>query len=254
MSDYIANPKLADSNLVACFPQGKPCPVGCNQCFAHHPGCYAPMDRPNVPDPAWVGSRIVRMNDIGDSNVDRPLVIRTAARYPNVYFNTSIPRLEFPDPVVLTVNPKEEQPNTWTWPEHCINNMSDLMAVRVRLTPANVKAAADLVMDWADTCVAVLVSHMRYYDLVSLADMLGLPANKTAKAADYEHRTHVLNTCWQPSAGLQARLGSMIGLGRRHGAYLCGDMPCKDCRQCESLYWLARRRMELSGEAHKENP
>jgi hypothetical protein len=240
---YTPNPKLVNSGMWACRPQTGRCPNGCSECYYNHPGYYEDITQPSVPDPADVGDDIVRMDDGHDSNLQRELVVQTAAQYKNVFYNTSIARLNFDAPVVLTANPREEQSDTWAWPD-AVGYPINLMAVRIRLTPANVSDTTRLLMEWTDRGVAVLVSHMRYYTQDALFDMLvGAP---TVSSADYDFHKHVLNDCWQPNAGLQQRLGTAIGLGRRHGAYLCGDKPCKDCRQCESLYWLARRRMELA--------
>ena len=75
-----------------------------------------PIDRPHVPTPEEVGDGIVRMNCGNDSNNQRDLVIETAKRYQRYFFNTSIPRFDFPGPVVLTANPKEEQEGSYAMP------------------------------------------------------------------------------------------------------------------------------------------
>jgi len=228
MGEYIENPKLVGSNIVACFPQGKPCPIGCNQCYATDGMVYVPMTQPNIPDPAWAGERIVRMNDLGDSNVERDKVINCGVRYKHTFFNTSIPRLDFPGPVILTVNPKEEDPETWTLPaDHLAVN---LMAVRVRVSVTNADSAAALIRAWTREKVYVLLMHMRYYD--------------AAPGEGYECHKHIVNDCWQPTWTTRRHVEHICGVGHDHLLYVC-EGSCRDCHQCESLFWLCKRRTEL---------
>jgi len=51
--------------------------------------------------------RVVRVNDGNDSNVERNLVMATAAAFPMKFYNTAINKDlgGFDAPVVLTVNP-----------------------------------------------------------------------------------------------------------------------------------------------------
>jgi hypothetical protein len=243
-NEYISNPKLVGSGIWACFPQGKPCPLGCNQCFAHQPGCYAPFDRPNIPDPTRVGDDVVRISDIGDSNIDRDAVLRVALRFRHPYFNTSIPRLDFPGPTVLTVNPKELGPKTWTFPDKLDASFDNLMAVRVRLCQANVADAAMLIGAWALVGVPVLVMTMRYYSLTALDAMLAKSPVYFGRS-DYTCHKHILNESWQPTDAATHRMGAAVGMGRLPSVYWCAGPLCKDCRQCLSLFWLCRRRLEL---------
>ena len=106
------NPKQEGTSYFDCIPQTGPCPIGCNQCFFNRPGAYyVPLDQlPLVPTPEEVGDGIVRMNCGNDSNNQRDLVIATAQRYKHYFFNTSVRNLDFPGPVVLTANPREEEP------------------------------------------------------------------------------------------------------------------------------------------------
>jgi len=241
------NPKLSGSGIISCRPQTGPCPNGCSNCYYNHPGYYEDINQPNVPTPEEVGSRIVRMNDGHDSNVDRDLVLHTAAQYKDVFFNTSIPRLDFPGPVVLTVNPREDRPESWTSPDSpgCTSSSDQewLMAVRVRLTPAWTFGCGVLIDDWRAVGVPVLVSHMRYYDKESLLAML--ENTDSATEADYESRQHILNTSYQPRPGLKRRLEAAVGVGCP-GVYLCEEKLCADCGQCEALYHLCKRRLNYA--------
>jgi hypothetical protein len=107
------NPKQEGSNLFDCRPQVGVCPNNCNQCFYNRPNAfYNNIDQPSIPSPEKVDTGIVRMNCGHDSNIERDLVIETSKQYKEVFFNTSIPNLDFPGPVVLTANPKEEESAT----------------------------------------------------------------------------------------------------------------------------------------------
>ena len=111
------NPKQADSNLFDCIPQVGPCPIGCNQCFYNRPGAfYVPSTSRTFPRLEEVGDGIVRVNCGNDSNNQREHVIASTAQYPRRFFNTSIPRFDFPGPVVLTANPKEEDEAKYAYP------------------------------------------------------------------------------------------------------------------------------------------
>ena len=111
------NPKQEGTPFFDCIPQIGPCPIGCNQCFYNRPGAYyVPIDQPHIPTPEEVGDGIVRMNCGNDSNNQRDRVVETAKQYQRYFFNTSIPRFDFPGPVVLTANPKEEQEGSYAMP------------------------------------------------------------------------------------------------------------------------------------------
>jgi len=129
------NPKQAESNLYDCIPQAGPCPIGCNQCFYNRPGAfYVPIDQPHFPALDEVGDGIVRVNCGNDSNNQREHVIASTAQYPRRFFNTSVPKFDFPSPVVLTANPKEEQIGVDPYE---IKPPANLMFVRLRVSSTN---------------------------------------------------------------------------------------------------------------------
>jgi hypothetical protein len=136
------NPKQADSNLYDCIPQAGPCPIGCNQCFYNRPGAfYVPTDQPQFPALEEVGDGIVRINCGSDSNNQREHVIASTAHYPRRFFNTSIARFDFPAPVVLTANPKEEDEAKYAYPlrdgERWKAPADNIMFVRLRTSTTN---------------------------------------------------------------------------------------------------------------------
>ena len=163
------NPKQDGTSLFDCIPQIGPCPIDCNQCFYNRPGAYyMPIDRPHVPTPEEVGDDIVRMNCGNDSNNHRDLVIETATRYRRYFFNTSIPRFDFPGPVVLTANPKEEQESSYAMPnwhgDDWHSPAPNLMFVRLRTSATNLRLVDRAVATWTAAKVPCVITFMAYYD------------------------------------------------------------------------------------------
>lgn len=233
----IRNPKQAGSVLHDCIPQTGPCPVGCNQCFYNRPGAfYTDIAQPLVPDPADLPEgAIVRINSGNDSNWDRERVIETAAQYPRAFFNTSIPRFDFPGPVVLTVNPEEER--GYRKPQLPVP--ANLMFVRIRVSPANAALVVAAVAEWtAGAYVPVVLTFMRYYDQV-------VPANTWPfEGTAYEYRTHILNSYWCPTPAFTRAVMKVFEHNRlvsMCGSHLTGT--CTACRNCETHYLQAAKRL-----------
>jgi hypothetical protein len=232
------NPKQEGTVLYDCVPQIGPCPIGCNQCFYNRPGAfYLPIDRPSLPSTEEVGEGICRINCGNDSNNQREKVIDAALAYKNFFFNTSVMRLDFPGPVVLTVNPREEA-NFHHPPTDVPQN---LMFVRVRTSATNLPLVDQAVKEWTSVQVAVVLTFMAYYDhepLVSedVQENFGQPC--------YEWRVRHINSyhcCtqsfmrWVLSRYTSNRLVSM-----------CGSIAsgyCKDCRNCETYYLQTMKRL-----------
>ena len=237
--NVIRNPKQADSLVYDCIPQTGPCPRGCSQCFYNRPGAfYTDIAQPSVPNPvALPDGAIVRMNSGHDSNLQRDLVLETARRYPRAFFNTSVDRLDFPGPVVLTVNPQEESDTFYTpWKCGVPNN---LMFVRVRVSPSNFKTAEQAVCMWAEEGVPVVLTLMRYYDQEPPASVWPFQVD-----TPYVFKKHLLNTYWCPTpAWSRAVLNRFRGWRE---VSLCGAHEsglCKDCRNCETYYLQAAKRL-----------
>jgi hypothetical protein len=213
------NPKQEGSNLWDCIPQKGPCPMNCSQCFYNRvsvcnycagtgkigpsliggagpdrycPKCngtgkvyafYAGFD-PLIPTPEEVGDGIVRMNCGHDSNLEKELVIKTAKKYKHFFFNTSIPRFDFPGPVVFTANPKEEEfvygpgpgqmekqvkfvGGDW-YIDTIINNLdrmfNRIMFVRLRVSPTNLNLVEKGVELWTDCQIPVVLTFIAYHN------------------------------------------------------------------------------------------
>lgn len=244
----IRNPKQVDSNLYDCRPQTGSCPIGCNQCFYNRPGAYyTDISKPNMPDPVKVGNDIVRMNCGHDSNMQRELVIATAGQYKNFFFNTSIANYNFPGPVVLTINCCEEEPKRAIMPP--ISIPPNLMFVRIRASASNLGDVHRLVTDWLLSDVPIVITFMAYYDedVVNGVMKYTHPFYCTVKKPLYEYKTRHINKYYCPTKEMKIR--TMKSLNAEHNRLLtmCGTFDsnyCKDCRNCESYYWITRRRLD----------
>ncbi len=110
-----------------------------------------------------VGDGIVRVNSGHDSNIGRDEVIRATERYPRRFFNTSIAKFDFPAPVVLTANPREEEPvgqPIWPFRDGAPRN---LMFVRLRVSSTNLDWVRDGVGWYTSYQVPVVLTFMAYY-------------------------------------------------------------------------------------------
>ncbi len=236
------NPKQADSNLYDCIPQIGPCPIGCNQCFYNRPGAfYVPIDQPHFPSLEEVGDGIVRVNCGNDSNNQREHVIASTAHYPRRYFNTSVPKFDFPGPMVLTANPREEVPAyqpifLWDGPP------ANLMFVRLRVSSTNLHHIAEAVKRWAGQDVPVVLTFMAYYD----AEPQVPPEVSAAVGGPcYEWRVRHINSYFCPTADFVRHVMRRYR-GNRLVSY-CGSLEgsyCRLCRNCETHYWQAVKRLK----------
>ena len=239
------NPKQEGTPFFDCIPQIGPCPIGCNQCFYNRPGAYyVPIDQPHVPTPEEVGDGIVRMNCGNDSNNQRDLVIETAKRYQRYFFNTSIPRFDFPGPVVLTANPKEEQEARYAMPNRHGDNWrspaANLMFVRLRTSATNLALVDQAVAAWTAAQVPVVITFMAYYDHEPR-----VPADLIFKGSCYEWRVRHINSYWCPTKEFMRWVMSRYAGNRL--VSMCSSINsayCRDCRNCESHYLQTIKRMK----------
>lgn len=237
------NPKQEGTSYFDCIPQAGPCPIGCNQCFFNRPGAYyVPLDQlPLVPTPEEVGDGIVRMNCGNDSNNQRALVIATAQQYKHYFFNTSVRNLDFPGPVVLTANPREEQP---AWMPVFADEVPDnLMFVRLRVSGTNLGHIDDAVRWWTQRGVPVVLTFMAYYDREpEVADEVLRDIGGPDQC--YQWRVRHINSYWCPTAVFVSYV--MRRYADLRLLSMCGshDTPyCRACRNCESYYWQALKRL-----------
>lgn len=256
------NPKLEGTSIWDCRPQAGLCKNWCNQCFYNRPGAfYCDINEPNIPDPADVGNGIVRMNCGHDSNIQKDLVLTIANRYKEVFFNTSIQNLDFPGPVVLTINPQEEE--VWDLDKGLIAHrklIPNLMFIRVRVSVTNMSKPA-FFMDvftkrWN---VPVVLTPMAYYDhhppgTYIRSDGHAYLTEEYASLLEADQPAYVwkvrhINSYWCPTPELlKAFVGSYI-TGNNKMIHLCGTADsgwCKDCGLCEHFYWITKKTMLMN--------
>jgi hypothetical protein len=240
MLEYKFNPKTSGSQIICCVPQKGRCSVGCSNCF------FQPWDAtkesraakylgpnyeftPNIPPLALTKNRIVRMNDVNDSNNKRGLVIATAEQFKDKFFNTSIPRdlAGFVYPVVLTDNPgSDEETNTKS---HVIYPIPpNLMFVRARVATWNLPLIDRIVQHYSGFQVPIVLTFMAYYET---------PIPST-HSSFYSYRGRTLNEYWV----INPEVWDMVVARYKTNpfVYTCGadatKFSCTDCRNCENLY------------------
>jgi hypothetical protein len=250
--ELVLNPKQVGSNTFDCRPQVGKCPIDCNQCFYNRPGAfYCDIDEPYIPDPELVGDSIVRMNCGHDSNIERAKVIEAAQKYPHHFYNTSIPKLDFPGPVVLTSNPKEEEgPGYLPRKEpYCDSDLStpvykNLMFVRLRVSSSNIDHIDTAAEAWWAVSVPVVMTFMAYYEEEARPSTVE-PDLELDLDDCYEWKVRHINSYWCPTRPFIEAVMRRYRQYRLHS--LCGMLDsvfCRDCRNCETYYWQTLKRLQ----------
>lgn len=223
------NPKLVGSNIVDCIPQTGECPNHCSECFYNGGRFFRTLDEPLFPTEEEVKGKIVRVNTGNDSNNNRKLVVESTEKYVYRFFNTAIPKLDFPAPVVLTINPQYNDKAVFVDPVPL-----NLMFVRVRVGIWDTGIAREAVEHYVKRGVPVVFTFMRYYDRALI------PAGARES---YEWRQHITNAYLCPKSEAIVQFMRYFG---GTGARMCG-MPwssyCVDCGHCEEFYWRTLRRI-----------
>lgn len=232
---YKENPKTRGSGIICAIPQRGTCPNKCSDCFFQSGRSYLePLEDnlPNMPTYDDVEGRVVRVNDGNDSNVQRDLVISETARYPLRFYNTAIPSLDFPAPVVLTVNPGEMTDEDF----HGIDEPPiNLMFVRIRTNTWNMATVARAVAYYTSRDVPVVLTFMAYFD----QDI------SPQYRRDYEFRKRTLNSYWCITKDAYARV--MERFKDDFPVYSCsgpGPSGCKHCGNCLREYFATMERMQ----------
>jgi len=242
----VCNPKLEGTPFFDCIPQVGPCPINCSQCFYNRPGAfYVPIDRPHVPTPEEVGNGIVRMNCGNDSNNQRELVIETAKKYKNFFFSTSIPKYDFPGPVVLTANPKEEDKSKYIMPNwhrgDWYSPARNIMFVRLRTSATNLYLINRAVSAWTAAQIPCVITFMAYYDHEP-----PVPPNVQSMVIGpcYEWRVRHTNSYWCPTKNFMRWV--MFHYQDNRLVSMCSSIEssyCKNCRNCETYYIQTMKRL-----------
>jgi len=238
------NPKMDGSGLVECIPQTGLCPNDCEHCFYNGEQWYRTREEPLLPSVEEAVGKVVRMNSGHDSNIEREKVLAVAGVYRHVFMNTSIAEFDFglnpwtgvPYPVVFTCNGRE--PLFVDVPPH-------VMYVRVRAKSWDLCEQDDVVDHYVNQGAVVVLTWMNYPVREAIPDMV-------MASGDYEERVHVANRYWRmtPSAMLDT-LGEHLHMRSAELVRTCGTLwssMCKDCGNCETLYWETLRRLGWEGE------
>lgn len=227
----IRNPKQEGSNLWDCKPQVGLCPLNCNQCFYNRPGAfYVDINQPHFPTVEEVGEGIVRVNCGHDSNIEREKVIRETAIYKHRFFNTSMPRFDFPAPVVFTANREEEKPPL------IYAETDNVMYVRLRVSTTNlefVQMGVDHYIDYIDGQIPVVLTFMAYYED---------PPDKN----NYEWKVRHINSYWCAKKEFILKVLEIFKDNRF--VTMCGTPDsnyCRDCKNCETYYWQTVKRLSI---------
>jgi len=253
------NPKTAGSEIVTCRPQIGPCPGGgtpmqaapCPCCYFNAPGYYESVRYSRFPSPEEAEGKICRINDGHDSNQDgkirlpqghwllpdlglpadkaimftRGTLIEMARYYyRQPYWNTSIPRFDFPGPVVFTCNGRIPL---------FVDCPPNVMAVRIRFNSWEMNTLVALADHYVAQGVPVLLTAMRYTDARMIPPVL--------LWVEYGHKAHILNSYWSLLGQRQLQVTSDIQyrVGRSGLIHLCGSPKsplCRDCGNCVRLY------------------
>jgi hypothetical protein len=221
--DYIENPKLVGTDIIDCIPQTGECPHQCPECFYNGGRFFRDVNEPWIPTSEQIGNKIVRVNSGNDSNNNRKLVIEKTKNYEEKFYNTSVPKFDFPGPVVFTCNggPKSEL--------KFVDDVDNLMFVRVRVNSWDMDIVDSAVAHyWDKHKVPVVLTFMRYYNQDLIPEW-----NK----GDYEWRKSILNDYWCLK---QEVIVSIMARYKGRGVRMCGtpvSSTCIDCRNCELLYY-----------------
>ena len=240
---YIENPKTKGSGILCCIPQKGVCPVGCKDCFFQAGRSYLePLadNLPNMPDLEKTDGCVVRVNDGNDSNNQPKAVMDATRKYPQRFYNTSIPRdlEEFDAPVVLTVNPAERTDESAA----LLNPIPpNLMFVRVRTNTWNLSLVDRVVEHYSDRDIPIILTFMAYYST----------GVRKGYESDYTYRRRTLNSYWVITSEAWDRV--MARYKGNKWVYGCGKdantFACSRCGNCLREYFATMCR--ISGQDRK---
>lgn len=224
---YESNPKLIGSNIIDCIPQVGKCPNYCKECYFNVQGFFWPKNKPLIPSLEEVGDKIVRVNSGNDSNNQRDLVIQSTSQYEKKFYNTSIPKFNFPGPVVFTCNRDDDHADI-------VDDSSNIMMVRFRSTPWNQGLLSNVVQHYVgEKQVPVTITYMRF------RNMNNIPREYHKM---YDVRIHVVNSWAILKPQYQVGLSSWYRIENDENKGMVGTCGtpesslCKDCGRCEWAY------------------
>lgn len=224
----MSNPKLVGSNIIDAIPQTGECPNRCSECFYNGGRFYRTLDEPLLPTMVEALGKIVRVNSGNDSNNKRTIVLDHTEQYVDKFYNTAIPKFEFPGPVVLTVNPQHN-----TKPCLIHDPPPNLMFVRVRAGIWDTDVVEQVWNWYKNYNVPVVVTFMRYYN----SDLI--PKEHKGSYTWKQHITNAYHVLKPEDMVL------FMEHFKGKGVLMCGtpySSFCVDCGNCEALYWRCKRR------------
>jgi hypothetical protein len=191
-----------------------------------------------MPDPKWVNDTgyIVRMNDGHDSNYQREKVIGAALYYNDAFYNTSIPNLDFPGPVVLTINPGKMTDEDF----HKIDvPPKNLMFVRFRVNTWNLKLADDAITYYTKRGVPIVLTYMAYTKPVPEGHRFSYPVQQRTTNEYFA----ISQTAWELIMMRYTKNPLVYSCGR----YGCvkwegGKTGCAYCGNCLREYFATKIR------------
>lgn len=240
---YKENPKTKGSGILTCIPQKGLCPNKCDDCFFQSGRSYLePLldNLPNMPTIEQASSRVIRVNDGNDSNVNRKLTQQMVGRYPMRFYNTAIAKdlNLFDAPVVLTINPGKLTDESWVAVEPIPKN---LMFVRFRINTWNLVLADEAVGYYSAHEIPIVLTFMAYYKL-SIPDMY---------QGDYIYRKRTLNSYWAITT--KAWEDVMNHWKYNKWVYSCGKIEgelgvsgCRFCGNCIREYFATMEKLKYS--------
>jgi len=250
------NPKQVGTSLEDCRVQVGPCPLNCPECFYNRETAfYESIYDQHIPKPEDVKDKIVRVNCGHDSNVDRQRVIDQAVKYKQYFFNTSLPNLNFPGPVVLTLNGRDELDILTPGKVH--GHLTNLMFVRLRISTQNFEyvrlANDDSIFQWVDLGIPVILTFTSFYTRTPpfcTVNKEKTTAWRKGKAL-YEWKVRTLNEYWCPTSEFMLDVWSSLTAVYGCLINMCGTPQsgkCVDCKNCETYYWQTKKRLEFLGD------
>jgi len=239
---YIENPKTKGSGIICCIPQTGTCPMGCPHCFFQGGRSYLePLaeNLPNMPSTEMAFRRVVRVNDGNDSSVNYPQAVIDTDKYPMRFFNTSSDAHldQYPDPVVLTVNPGALTDKSF----HKLKDPipKNLMMVRFRTDMWNLHIANEVISYYGSREIPVVLTFMAYPDKESI------PPNHLHQ---YIYRTRTMNPYWAITTASWVEL--IEAYITNPYVYSCGKVEgekgksgCMRCGNCLREYFATVERM-----------
>jgi len=237
---YKENPKTKGSGIICAIPQKGICPNGCKDCFFQSGRSYLePLEEnlPNMPSYEESIGRVIRVNDGNDSNVDKKRVVETTCLYDMIFYNTSIPDLDFGAPIVLTINPGDmTDKDFYMLDDHHLPK--NLMFVRFRANMWNLTLLDRAVEFYSSREVPIVLTFMAYFNEE-------IPPKYKD---DYIFRKRTLNSYWAITTDAWEK--AMNGYKYNKWVYSCGKIEgekgvsgCRFCGNCIREYFATMERM-----------